>query len=53
MTYNSMPFWASNEYELADEIKKPLDFTTDQCKRETSLQLKQLIETFLEKDGKK
>lgn len=37
MTYNSMPFWASNEYELAEEIKKPLDFTSDQCKRETSL----------------
>lgn len=31
MTYNSMPFWASNEYELWTEVLKPLDFTTDQC----------------------
>ena len=53
MTYNSMPFWANTEYELATEIKKPIDFTSEQCTRETSLELKSLIETFLEKDMKK
>lgn len=54
MTYNSMPFWASNEFELSQEIvNKKIDFTSPQCKRETTLTLKNLIEILLEKDPKK
>ena len=44
LTYNCMPFWAENEFELSQVIvDQDLDLTSEKCRRETSAELKDLI----------
>ena len=44
LTYNQMPFFAENEFELSTIIvEQELDFTSEKCRREVSKPLLDLI----------
>ena len=51
LTYNCMPFFAENEFELSTIIvEQELDFTSEKCRREVSRPLMNLIKRLLDKN---